>query len=319
MQRKKKVAKKKAAKAKAPARKKSATAKAGKSSKKKAATKKAAKSTVKKEAATKKAALKKTTKKKTPAKKTAAKKPTKKKAAAKTVAKKKTAVKPAKRSSVSTPSAKKTPAAKPAPAKQAVRAIPGWTTQAAPRLQSSRKPVSPRYFFKNDIPKSYNETYFNAIVRDAQSIFVYWELSDELQESVKKAMGDKAYEASKRILRVLDVTDIEYDGTNAWSSFDIDISPTANNWYINVSQPARNYVIECGQRDKSGQFYLLIRSNTIIMPRAAISGAIDAASGANESALLQASGTQQTPPGSSEIQQSASTLFAGSSENSSSL
>jgi hypothetical protein len=209
-------------------------------------------------------------------------------------------------------------AAKPAPKRQVAaqaRTSPTLAPVAAPKPKlGQRKPVTPRYFFHTDVPQAYDETYFRAIPRDPEWIFVYWEFSRESQEEARKALGDDAYRKAKRILRVLDVTDIDYDGTNAWSSFDIEITPFANNWYIKVPQRGRTYVVECGHVSADGSFRMMARSNAVPVPRGEVSTSVKGEwSAANES-LLRSSGAAQSPLGASDTLLSSASLFSGASE-----
>jgi hypothetical protein len=134
--------------------------------------------------------------------------------------------------------------------------------------------AGPKYFFSTDIPDHYNETYMRALPRDPLWIFSYWEISQSSMDNVKTALGDD-FDRARWVLRVSDVTEIEYDGTNAWRSMDIDVTFNANNWYIKVWEPGRVYCIQGGLLTQQGIFVEAVRSNAIRMPRAGVSAITD--------------------------------------------
>ncbi len=56
---------------------------------------------------------------------------------------------------------------------------------------------------------------------------------------------------------------------------DIDIHGGCNNWYVDVANPPRSFRVDIGYLSRSGQFYVLARSNVVSTPRAGISDTID--------------------------------------------
>jgi hypothetical protein len=159
---------------------------------------------------------------------------------------------------------------KPIPAK------PAWRSVAIPPGLSNFQPQfsGPKYFFSTDIPDRYNETYMRAIPRDPFWIFSYWEISQTTIENLKTALGDK-FESARWVIRVSDVTDIEYDGSNAWRTMDVGITFNANNWYIKVWEPGRVYLVQAGLVTQEGVFTEAVRSNALCMPRSGVSAITD--------------------------------------------
>jgi hypothetical protein len=210
------------------------------------------------------------------------------------------------KSALKKPAAKKRPALKKAPAvkrsvprKVALRkatplkkAIPPKTQKAARSAATSLKTAAPqqpgamfisekspiagpRYFFHTDIPDVYNDTYMRALPRDPEWIFVYWEISESSRSGLKGKMGEAAYHSSKKLLRLYDVTDRNYDGSNAQSYTDIEINDYANNWYIRVPEPGKTYLVECGFLTSEGRFFLAVRSNAVNVPHFGLSARRD--------------------------------------------
>jgi hypothetical protein len=129
----------------------------------------------------------------------------------------------------------------------------------------------PRYTFKSEIPENYNDTYMRAIPRDPQWLFVYWEISESTRNEIRTSVGDALFVTAKRILRLVDISDISYDGKNAQNFIDIEINEFANNWYIQVPQAGRTYLVEYGILTVDGRTYLPIRSNSLSIPREGVS------------------------------------------------
>ena len=188
---------------------------------------------------------------------------------------------------------------KAAPAKKnaPIAGISGMKKNHGNGMQASRSfdqaphTPSPKYFFKSDIPEGYNETYMRALPRDPEWLFAYWEISEATRNDCKAKMGEAAYASSKKILRVLDVTDLAYDGSNAQSYTDIEINEFANNWYIRVPDSGKAYVIEYGFLTSDGRFHLAVRSNTVSIPRFGISPVKDGEwTSENTDELLRLSG-----------------------------
>jgi len=68
-------------------------------------------------------------------------------------------------------------------------------------------------------------------------------------------------------LRVFDVTYIEFNGANAWSSTDVELTPFSTSWYVAVPRPDAAYCAEIGYRSPTGRFVSLGRSNIVTTPR----------------------------------------------------
>ena len=125
-------------------------------------------------------------------------------------------------------------------------------------------------------PSGYGDNKIVVLVRDPWWIFAYWEVRKEKEDDVVKKIRDAGDSPEKSILRVYDVTDINFNGKNAHSFFDIELRGLASNWYINVGTPDRAWIVEIGVLTKKGDFYLIARSNTVRTPRFGMSDKLDA-------------------------------------------
>lgn len=109
--------------------------------------------------------------------------------------------------------------------------------------------------------------------RDPYWAFSYWDISPDRKSKLKGQWGADAF--SRLTLRVYDVTDVKFDGTNAHMDFDIRVSESADNWYINVPEANRNWCADLGLLLPSGRFILIARSNVVKMPRHGVSHLTD--------------------------------------------
>jgi len=124
---------------------------------------------------------------------------------------------------------------------------------------------------QENLPKEYGITKIVLLPRDPFWAFAYWELTETTKSELEERYGKDVYDKSKYLLRVYDVTDIVFDGKNAHKYFDIEINPNVDNWYINVSEPNRNWCVDLGLLLPDGRFITIVRSNTVSMPRHGVS------------------------------------------------
>ena len=96
---------------------------------------------------------------------------------------------------------------------------------------------SPEYY---DLPYKYNQTVIKILAQTPTNLFVYWEISDEDRESLKKQYGKYFFEITKPVLVIHNQT-MNY-------SFEVDINDFANSWYLHVNDSNCEYQIELGRR-----------------------------------------------------------------------
>jgi hypothetical protein len=136
-------------------------------------------------------------------------------------------------------------------------------------------PVPPESFGKaTGLPKSYGETKLVILPRDPFWFYAYWEVKPETINSLKSTLADK-YSKSTWVLRVYDITDVNFDGTNAHKYFDLGINYESDNWYVNVKDANRSWLADLGLVTHEGEFVLVARSNIVKMPRHGISPITD--------------------------------------------
>lgn len=134
--------------------------------------------------------------------------------------------------------------------------------------------MPPRQWEREELPSAYGETRIVIMVRDPHWLFAYWEITDarkmDIEREARAGWGDL-----RKVLRVYDVTDIEFNGTNAHKHFDIDITSETGNWYIRVGEANRSWCVDLGVITADGRFIVIARSNVVVTPREGASDVID--------------------------------------------
>ena len=142
------------------------------------------------------------------------------------------------------------------------------------KIAEDRPLASQRKEFR--FPPGYGDNRIVILVRDPWWIFSYWEIRKDKEEEAVHKIESSGDNPVKSVLRVYDVTDVNFNGKNAHSYFDIDLRGLATNWYINVGKPDRAWIVDIGIVTKKGDFYVLARSNIVKTPRFGMSDQLDA-------------------------------------------
>ena len=116
------------------------------------------------------------------------------------------------------------------------------------------------------IPWGYGQDRVTAMVVDPEHLYVYWEVTDEAMERARADLGPGGRDAWLN-LRVYDVTNRIFDGTNAHSYFDHPVSRSDRQWFFTVGKPASTAVVELGLRSHEGYFVRITRSGRAEFPR----------------------------------------------------
>lgn len=150
---------------------------------------------------------------------------------------------------------KKTASNKPTAPKPAV--APEFPHPMAVHEAATTAPVpTPR---RTELPAAYGKTRLTLLEIDPRRLYAYWEITAKDREA---APTDGVW-----VLRFYDVTYIQFDGTNAHSTFDVPVDIGAGNWYIELWSGEKTYCAEIGSRAASGKFVPVARSNFVQIPR----------------------------------------------------
>jgi hypothetical protein len=117
-----------------------------------------------------------------------------------------------------------------------------------------------------ELPWGYGENRVTAIVRDPDSAYLYWEVTDEGIAAARERLGPAGAGAWCN-LRVYDTTGREFDGTNANDYFDIRIDRTDREYFLMIRRPTSTMHVEIGVKSHEGYFQPLARSGRADFPR----------------------------------------------------
>lgn len=99
-----------------------------------------------------------------------------------------------------------------------------------------------------DLPGNYNKTVVKLLAQTPNTLFVYWEISDDDRKKYVEQYGANFFEVTKPVLIV------HNDSMNY--SFEVDINDFANCWYLNVNDSKCDYRIELGRRPIKNNAYI---------------------------------------------------------------
>ncbi len=210
-------------------------------------------------------------------KKATAKKPAVKKASSKTAAvKKETIKKPRVKSTVAKSRSTKKASLPKEPSARVESALA--RSMSHPKIQGmiqnnldhvSR--VKKAVFVDSEImPENYGSTSITLLARDPHWVHAYWEIASSSVDDVRAMIGDEVGRCV-HVLRLYDVTFVDFNGTNANHWFDVVVGRDANNWYVNLWSDNVTYCADIGLRAPDGRFFTLARSNCVTTPREYIS------------------------------------------------
>ncbi|OPY57311.1 MAG: hypothetical protein A4E55_01707 [Pelotomaculum sp. PtaU1.Bin035] len=138
-------------------------------------------------------------------------------------------------------------------------------------------PVStlPQHRTEPELPHHYGVDRMILLARDPHWLFAYWEITATKQDEFTKRYGPAAWSTTYPVLRVYDITGVDFNGKNALGYIDIHVSENAENWYVHVGEPDRSFCVDLGRMFPDGQFITLLRSNTVTTPRSSLSDCLD--------------------------------------------
>ena len=137
------------------------------------------------------------------------------------------------------------------------------------------------------IPTSYGDDRIVLLVKDPWWLYAYWDIQSSTERAARGQLLPHEVAGLQSVLRVYDVTGVEYPAQPAQHSFDIGLSGLATNWYIHTNAPNRSFIVEIGLLTNSGRFLLLARSNRVTTPRCEPSEVIDDAWATTEEAYAK--------------------------------
>jgi uncharacterized protein len=146
-----------------------------------------------------------------------------------------------------------------------------YTQYEGPRPPTAQRPVE---VDNVQLPQKYDQTRLAIIPRDPHWLHAYWELSHQSVDEMRNRLG-AAFDAAKYVLRMHDISKVEFNGNNANHTFDIEVAPHTNNWYLNLWCDNISCCGQIGVKTPDGQFHSFAQSNMISTPRASYSDRSD--------------------------------------------
>jgi hypothetical protein len=171
-------------------------------------------------------------------------------------------------------------------------------TPAAPEPVPIAAPATPPEDLYS-IPSGYGETRIVLMVKDPWWLYAYWEVQPQVERAARSQLSPEEVVGLQSVLRVYDVTDIDFPRQPPHRWFDIPLSGLATNWYIHTNAPNRAFIVDIGLLTRSGRFLLLTRSNRVTAPRAGPSDVIDEAWAIDDEAFWRLFGAAAVGTGSS--------------------
>ncbi len=117
-----------------------------------------------------------------------------------------------------------------------------------------------------ELPWSYGEDRITAIVRDPESAYLYWEITDDGIAAARSRLG-AAGQHGWCNLRVYDTTGRDFDGTNANDYFDVRVDRHDREYYLMIRRPSSSMHAEIGIKTHEGFFQPIARSGRADFPR----------------------------------------------------
>ncbi|MCY0892196.1 MAG: DUF4912 domain-containing protein [Acidibacillus sp.] len=103
------------------------------------------------------------------------------------------------------------------------------------------------------------------MVRDATSLFAYWEVGD-VQKALLCDHFTRTWSEFSLFLRLHDVTDLLFDGYHANDTRTIVIHPEEDHYYFHHVQPNRHYTADVCTETEDGHLFTMMRSHVVCTP-----------------------------------------------------
>ncbi|OPX86607.1 MAG: hypothetical protein A4E53_03041 [Pelotomaculum sp. PtaB.Bin104] len=154
--------------------------------------------------------------------------------------------------------------------------VPLYNQEFSRELTFTPAKSSPSQPLEAELPHQYGVDRMVLMARDPHWLYAYWEVTATKQEDFNHSYGGPAaWSTTHPVLRVYDITGIDFNGNNAHGFTDIHIGESTDNWYVEVGQPDRTFCIDLGRMFPDGRFVTLLRSNIVTTPRASLSDRLD--------------------------------------------
>ena len=128
--------------------------------------------------------------------------------------------------------------------------------------QTKTQPV--KKVLSHELPGKYGRDKITLMVRDPSWLYTWWEASDPTVAKLEAEFKSDFWLA-KKVLRVYDVTSIDFNGSNAHRHFDVEVGTFVGAWYVETA-PGRSWCVDMGLLFPDGRFVTILRSNIVGTP-----------------------------------------------------
>lgn len=150
---------------------------------------------------------------------------------------------------------KKIRSAFPSPETQETVSVRSGATSG--RTSIKREDVEETHKISPNLPKTYSKDTMTGLAVNPNWVYFYWDFSPATLAILK--------DNAPIVMRVHDVTYIQFNGTNSNRTFEMDLDPETKKYYTFVPQPSADYIAEIGYKQGS-RFVPLLRSNLVSTP-----------------------------------------------------
>jgi len=120
---------------------------------------------------------------------------------------------------------------------------------------------------RSDLPRAYGRSRLVVLPIDPYHAHAYWEVTLEDRIALNELWSAGPEAERTWVLRFHDITQVEFDGTNAHHRFDVPVFASARSRYVDFWSPGRSYLVELGVLT-GGAFFPACRSKPLHLPPA---------------------------------------------------
>ncbi|MFA5275839.1 MAG: DUF4912 domain-containing protein [Candidatus Omnitrophota bacterium] len=139
------------------------------------------------------------------------------------------------------------------------------TVEKAKFFAPSPEPKEQKKDLSAELPFKYGLDKITLMVRDPSWLYLWWEVKDSTVAGFERKFKDIFWQA-KKVLRVYDVTGIDFNGRNAHRYFDIEVGTFIGSWFIEIGGSGRSWCVDLGLLFPDGKFVTILRSNIVGTP-----------------------------------------------------
>ena len=116
-------------------------------------------------------------------------------------------------------------------------------------------PITTEYY---DLPFRYNQTVVKILAQTPNTLFIYWDISDEDRNSYIERFGKDFFEHTRPYLFITN-TSMNY-------TFEVEINDFANSWYLHINDADCEYKVELKRKFYNNDYLYITSSNQLEMP-----------------------------------------------------